>query len=191
MARILVVSRAADEGRILARLLRRDGHRTYLAKSDASAHRLSIAQRPELLVLATPSPSDTMRALARSLGPTIRSTPAIAVVHEEGVEKADPRETPGLLDLLPTPFSDDSFLAHIDALLRVRKVLYDRADLALVSDRDASVEPPARKSALRRIMDFMTERVAPHKKIRFVEFIDAVPKSAAGKILRKDLKARA
>jgi acyl-CoA synthetase (AMP-forming)/AMP-acid ligase II len=38
---------------------------------------------------------------------------------------------------------------------------------------------------------YMAEKVAPHKKIRFVEFIDTVPKSAAGKILRKDLKARA
>jgi acyl-CoA synthetase (AMP-forming)/AMP-acid ligase II len=37
---------------------------------------------------------------------------------------------------------------------------------------------------------YMAEKVAPHKKIRFVEFIDTVPKSAAGKILRKDLKAR-
>ncbi|TFV87206.1 4-coumarate--CoA ligase family protein [Blastococcus sp. CT_GayMR16] len=38
---------------------------------------------------------------------------------------------------------------------------------------------------------YMAEKVAPHKKIRLVEFIDTVPKSAAGKILRKDLKARA
>ncbi|MCW2702016.1 MAG: hypothetical protein JWQ37_11, partial [Blastococcus sp.] len=41
------------------------------------------------------------------------------------------------------------------------------------------------------VMDFMAAKVAPHKKIRFVEFIDEVPKSSAGKILRKDLKARA
>jgi acyl-CoA synthetase (AMP-forming)/AMP-acid ligase II len=40
------------------------------------------------------------------------------------------------------------------------------------------------------VMAYMAEKVAPHKKIRFVEFIEAVPKSAAGKILRKDLKAR-
>jgi acyl-CoA synthetase (AMP-forming)/AMP-acid ligase II len=41
------------------------------------------------------------------------------------------------------------------------------------------------------VMEYMAGKVAPHKKIRFVEFIDQVPKSAAGKILRKDLKARA
>jgi acyl-CoA synthetase (AMP-forming)/AMP-acid ligase II len=40
------------------------------------------------------------------------------------------------------------------------------------------------------VMAYMAEKVAPHKKIRVVEFIEAVPKSAAGKILRKDLKAR-
>jgi 4-coumarate--CoA ligase len=33
-------------------------------------------------------------------------------------------------------------------------------------------------------------RVAPHEKVRQVEFIDAIPKSTSGKILRKDLRAR-
>ncbi|WP_295014299.1 AMP-binding protein [uncultured Microbacterium sp.] len=32
--------------------------------------------------------------------------------------------------------------------------------------------------------------VAPHEKVRLVEFIDVIPKSASGKILRKDLRAR-
>jgi len=39
------------------------------------------------------------------------------------------------------------------------------------------------------VMTFVAERVAPHKKIRQVAFIDGIPKSAAGKILRKDLRA--
>ena len=37
---------------------------------------------------------------------------------------------------------------------------------------------------------FVAENVAPYKKVRRVEFIEAIPKSSSGKILRKDLRAR-
>lgn len=37
------------------------------------------------------------------------------------------------------------------------------------------------------LMDFVAARVAPYKKIRMVEFIDQIPKSASGKILRRIL----
>ena len=39
------------------------------------------------------------------------------------------------------------------------------------------------------VEDFVAARVAPFKKIRRVEFIDAVPKSSSGKILRRRLRA--
>ena len=38
------------------------------------------------------------------------------------------------------------------------------------------------------VMEFVAAEVAPYKKVRQVEFIDAIPKSASGKILRKDLR---
>ncbi|GAA1984041.1 4-coumarate--CoA ligase family protein [Isoptericola halotolerans] len=38
------------------------------------------------------------------------------------------------------------------------------------------------------VMEYVAAKVAPYKKIRLVEFTHAIPKSAAGKILRKDLK---
>jgi acyl-CoA synthetase (AMP-forming)/AMP-acid ligase II len=40
------------------------------------------------------------------------------------------------------------------------------------------------------LMQFVAERVAPHKKVRLVETIDEIPKSASGKILRRKLVER-
>ena len=38
------------------------------------------------------------------------------------------------------------------------------------------------------VIAFVAGQVAPYKKVRQVEFIEAIPKSASGKILRKDLR---
>jgi acyl-CoA synthetase (AMP-forming)/AMP-acid ligase II len=75
------------------------------------------------------------------------------------------------------------------------------ADAAVIGVRDAEsgeelpkafvVRSPGSEISEEDVMAYMTEHVAPHKKIRLVEFLEQVPKSAAGKILRKDLKARA
>jgi acyl-CoA synthetase (AMP-forming)/AMP-acid ligase II len=40
------------------------------------------------------------------------------------------------------------------------------------------------------VMEHVAEKVAPHKKVRMVDFITVIPKSASGKILRKDLKGK-
>jgi acyl-CoA synthetase (AMP-forming)/AMP-acid ligase II len=40
------------------------------------------------------------------------------------------------------------------------------------------------------VMSFVAEQVAPHKKVRRVEFVDQIPKSASGKILRRVLIER-
>jgi 4-coumarate--CoA ligase len=39
------------------------------------------------------------------------------------------------------------------------------------------------------VMDFVAEHVAPYKKVRKVQFTEAIPKSSSGKILRKDLRS--
>jgi acyl-CoA synthetase (AMP-forming)/AMP-acid ligase II len=41
------------------------------------------------------------------------------------------------------------------------------------------------------LIAFVAERVAPFKKVRRIEFIDAIPKSPSGKILRRVLRGRA
>jgi len=40
------------------------------------------------------------------------------------------------------------------------------------------------------IMTWVADKVAPHKKVRLVEFVDQIPKSASGKILRRLLVAQ-
>jgi acyl-coenzyme A synthetase/AMP-(fatty) acid ligase len=39
-------------------------------------------------------------------------------------------------------------------------------------------------------MSYVAGRVAPHKKLRLVEFVEQIPKSPSGKILRRVLVAR-
>ena len=63
-----------------------------------------------------------------------------------------------------------------------------------VPDEEAGEVPKAfvvpRPNVAQEIMDFVAERVAPYKKVRAVEFIDQIPKSLSGKILRRVLKER-
>jgi acyl-coenzyme A synthetase/AMP-(fatty) acid ligase len=40
------------------------------------------------------------------------------------------------------------------------------------------------------LMTYVAARVAPYKKVRRVEFIDTIPKSPSGKILRRNLIER-
>jgi acyl-CoA synthetase (AMP-forming)/AMP-acid ligase II len=42
-----------------------------------------------------------------------------------------------------------------------------------------------------RILTYVAERVAPHKRIRHLERLDTIPKSPSGKILRRTLVERA
>ena len=49
---------------------------------------------------------------------------------------------------------------------------------------------PGVQATADEIMAFVAERVAPHKKVHRLEFIDQIPKVPSGKILRRELVRR-
>ncbi len=83
--------------------------------------------------------------------------------------------------------------AELEAVLLAHPAVADVAVIPLKDDEAGDVpkafivlKPDATATA-DELMSFVAERVAPYKKVRQVEFIDAIPKSPSGKILRRVL----
>jgi acyl-CoA synthetase (AMP-forming)/AMP-acid ligase II len=86
--------------------------------------------------------------------------------------------------------------AELEALLITHPAVLDVA-VVRKADEEAGEVPKAyivlkpdatsRATSADALMGWVAARVAPHKRIRHVEFIDQIPKSASGKILRRVL----
>lgn len=81
--------------------------------------------------------------------------------------------------------------AELEAVLVTHPMI---ADCAVIPHPDPEAGEVPKAFVVRKgqvsadeIMVFVAERVAPFKKVRSVEFVDAIPKSASGKILRRIL----
>ena len=86
--------------------------------------------------------------------------------------------------------------AELEAVLLTDPRIADAAVIGVVDDDGNEVPKafvvPAAGARLTAddVMEYVAQRVAPHKKVRRVEFIETVPKAASGKILRRELRAR-
>lgn len=85
--------------------------------------------------------------------------------------------------------------AELESVLLEHPDIADAACVGVIREHDGEEIPKAfvvlnDGAALSAddVMNFVADRVAPYKKVRAVEFIDQIPKSATGKILCKDLR---
>jgi acyl-CoA synthetase (AMP-forming)/AMP-acid ligase II len=84
--------------------------------------------------------------------------------------------------------------AELEALLISHPAVSDAAVVGS-PDEEAGEVPKAfvvlhREVAIEELIDYVEQRVAPHKKVRRIEVTDAIPKSPSGKILRRVLVER-
>ena len=86
--------------------------------------------------------------------------------------------------------------AELEGIIQAHPAVADVAVIP-VPDLEAGEIPkafvvlqPGAQATTEEIMAHVADRVAPHKKVRLVEFIDAIPKVPSGKILRRELRDR-
>jgi 4-coumarate--CoA ligase len=86
--------------------------------------------------------------------------------------------------------------AELEALLLTHPRIADAAVIGVHAD-DGEEVPKAfvvRQAGAELgdgdVMEFVAGRVAPFKRVRSVEFVEVIPKSTSGKILRRELRAR-
>ena len=86
--------------------------------------------------------------------------------------------------------------AELEGLLLTHPAVADSAVIGIPDDEAGELPKafitlkPGVEATAEEIQQFVADQVAHFKQIRMVEFLDEIPKSASGKILRRELRDR-
>jgi acyl-CoA synthetase (AMP-forming)/AMP-acid ligase II len=83
--------------------------------------------------------------------------------------------------------------AELEAVLMSHPAVADAAVIPSLDEQSGEVPKalvvcePGKSASAAELMAFLADRVAPYKKVRRLEFVEVIPRSASGKILRRVL----
>jgi putative nucleotidyltransferase with HDIG domain len=130
VANLLLIGDDKERTGGVREILAQDGHHIAVARDVARWRDSERLARPEVVVAAVSAPEPV---LAVPLGGRRGLAPPILFVHHDTDEASEPYVEERLIDRLTSPYAAEELLGRVDALVRVRRVVFHQKDASAAS----------------------------------------------------------